>query len=184
MANYNKKISDTTIRVGEVRFVYAHVFSKRVNEDGTEGKYGVCLVWPKRDTATTELIRGAVDAAKQIGKSSKWGGKIPANCKTCIRDGDVDREDDDTFADCYFLNANAGRQPGIRVLENGQISEALDEEDFYSGCYGAATINFFPYDTQGSKGVGAGLNNVIKTRDGERLTGGTNADADFADMAD
>ena len=60
---------------------------------------------------------------------------------------------------------------------------ALDNDDFYSGCYGSASINFFPYNTKGNKGVAAGLNNVIKTRDGERLAGGKTAEEDFADLA-
>ena len=180
MANYNKKISDTLIRVGEVRFSFVNVFAPRRNKDGTDGKYGVCILWPKTDKATTELIMGAINAAKEIAKTK--GIKLNANSKTPIRDGDIDREDDETFAGCWFLNANGKQKPGIRVLDNGQVVEALDGEDFYSGCYGAATINFFPFDSEGNKGIGAGLNNVIKTRDGERLSGGTNADADFADL--
>ena len=47
--------------------------------------------------------------------------------------------------------------------------------------YARVTINFFPYDTQGSKGVGCGLGNVMKTRDGEPLAGGASAASDFAD---
>ena len=180
MPNYNKKISDTLIRIGEVRFSYVHVFAPRRNEDGTDGKYGLCALWPKTDTATTELVKSAIAAAKEVAKSK--GIKLPANCKTPIRDGDIDREDDENFAGCWFINCNGKQKPGVRVLDNGQVVEALDEEDFYSGCYGAATINFFPFDSNGNKGIGAGLNNVIKTRDGERLSGGTNADADFADL--
>ena len=70
------------------------------------------------------------------------------------------------------------------MLEGGVVSEALDGEDFYSGCYGAVTLNFFPYENSGNKGVGAGLNNVIKTRDGERLAGGRSAEEDFADLGE
>ena len=44
------------------------------------------------------------------------------------------------------------------------------------------TLDFFPYESSGNKGVGAGLNNVIKTRDGDRLSGGRSADEDFADL--
>ena len=94
----------------------------------------------------------------------------------------MDREDDANFAGMYFLNANCKQKPGVRVLDNGKVIEALDGEDFYSGCYGAMTVNFYPYDNSSNKGIGAGLNNVIKTRDGERLSGGTNADSDFADL--
>ena len=49
MANFNKKISETAIRIGEVRFSYAYVFSPRKNEDGTDGKYSVQLLIPKTD---------------------------------------------------------------------------------------------------------------------------------------
>lgn len=183
MANYNKKISDTNIRIGEVRFTYCHLFEKRKNDDGPEGKYGCCIIWPKSETAITQLINAAVEAAKLKGKSEKWGGKIPANVKSPIRDGDIDREDDDSFAGCYFVNANAGQAPGVCILENGQIVEALGTEDFYSGCYGAATLNLFPYENSGNKGIGVGVNNVIKTRDGERLAGGASAEQDFGDLA-
>lgn len=182
MAKFNKKIKDTSVRLGEVRFSYTAVFQPKKNDDGTPSKYGVCVIIPKEDTETVNLVKEAIDAAKQRGKHEKWGGKIPANVKSCLRDGDIDREDDEAFAGCYFLNASSRNKPGVKVLEDGIVSDALDEEDFYSGCYGAVTLDFFPYESSGNKGVGAGLNNVIKTRDGDRLSGGRSADEDFADL--
>ena len=182
MAKFNKKIKDTSVRLGEVRFSYTAVFQPKKNDDGTPSKYGVCIIIPKEDTETVNLVKEAIDAAKQRGKMGKWGGKIPANVKSCLRDGDIDREDDEAFAGCYFLNASSRNKPGVKVLEDGVVSDALDEEDFYSGCYGAVTLDFFPYESSGNKGVGAGLNNVIKTRDGDRLSGGRSADEDFADL--
>lgn len=182
MAKFNKKIKDTCVRLGEVRFSYTAVFQPKKNDDGTPSKYGVCIIIPKEDTETVNLVKEAIDAAKQRGKMEKWGGKIPANVKSCLRDGDIDREDDEAFAGCYFLNASSRNKPGVKVLEDGVVSDALDEEDFYSGCYGAVTLDFFPYESSGNKGVGAGLNNVIKTRDGDRLSGGRSADEDFADL--
>lgn len=182
MAKFNKKIKDTSVRLGEVRFSYTAVFQPKKNDDGTPSKYGVCIIIPKEDTETVNLVKEAIDAAKQRGKMEKWGGKIPANVKSCLRDGDIDREDDAAFAGCYFLNASSRNKPGVKVLEDGVVSDALDDEDFYSGCYGAVTLDFFPYESSGNKGVGAGLNNVIKTRDGDRLSGGRSADEDFADL--
>nr|DAV37500.1 MAG TPA: DNA helix destabilizing protein [Caudoviricetes sp.] len=182
MAKFNKKIKDTSVRLGEVRFSYTAVFQPKKNDDGTPSKYGVCIIIPKEDTETVNLVKEAIDAAKQRGKLEKWGGKIPANVKSCLRDGDIDREDDEAFAGCYFLNASSRNKPGVKVLEDGVVSDALDDEDFYSGCYGAVTLDFFPYESSGNKGVGAGLNNVIKTRDGDRLSGGRSADEDFADL--
>ena len=46
--------------------------------------------------------------------------------------------------------------------------------------YARVTINFFSYDSHGSKGVGCGLGNVLKIRDGETLSGGASAASDFA----
>ena len=65
MANFNKKISETAIRIGEVRFSYAYVFSPRKNEDGTDGKYSVQLLIPKTDKTALTLIENAINAAKQ-----------------------------------------------------------------------------------------------------------------------
>lgn len=183
MANYNKKINETNIRIGEVRFSYAHVFEPREDDEG-KGRYGVAVLIPKSDTATVELVKEAIEAAKQKGKTSKWGGKIPANAKSPLRDGNIDREDDPSYAGMWFLNCSSKQKPGVRVLENGRVVEALDQEDFYSGCWGAVTINMFPYDSNGNKGVGVGLNNLIKTRDDERLAGGATAEQDFADLGD
>ena len=179
---YNKKISDTTIRIGEVRFSYVYLFSRRRNEDGTEGKYSVSILVPKTDTEAIKLIENAINAGKELGKTTKWNGRIPSNVKTPLHDG-ADKDDPD-YEDYYYLNASNNRQPGIMVLENGARVKALDDEDFYSGCYGVAALTFKPYDFNGNKGVGCYVDNVIKTRDGERLAGGRSAEADFGDLGD
>ena len=186
MANYNKKINDTSIRLGLVRFGYVNVFSPRKNEDGTDGKYSVQLLIPKKDTQAKALIEAAVEAAKEKGKTSKWNGKIPPASKLTLplRDGDDEFPDDPTSEGMWFMNASTSpdRKPGVRILDGGQIVEALDGDDFYSGCYGCATVNFFPYNSSGNMGVSAGLNNVIKIEDGDRLAGGHSAEEDFGDL--
>lgn len=188
MANYNKKISETAIRLGEVRFSYANVFSPRKNEDGTDGKYSVQLLIPKADSVAKKLIDDAIEAAKKAGVAAKWNGKMPpvSKLKLPLRDGDDEFPDDDNYAGMWFMNCSSSKEqkPGVRTLENGQLVEALDNEDFYSGCYGCAAINFYAYNTSGNVGIAAGLNNVLKTRDGERLGGGGHtAEQDFGDLA-
>jgi hypothetical protein len=181
--NYNKPVSDTSVRIGEVRFSYANVFSPKADPNGKE-KYSCSILIPKSNKQALKLVEDAIEATKLIGKSSKWGGKIPANCKSPLRDGDIDREDDEAYAGMMFINASATTKskPVVRFVEDGQMFDALDEDDFYSGCYGAAVLNFFPYDSNGNKGVGCGLNVVVKTRDGEKFSGGVNADAALADL--
>lgn len=182
MKNVLKKFTDTNIRFN-CRFSYAAVFEPKATPNG-DMKYSVSLLIPKSDTATLQAIREAIEAAKEIGKSKCWGGKIPpaSTLKSILRDGDEERPDDEAYAGHMFLNVSSKRKPGVKVLDAGVIADALDETDFYSGCYGAAEINFYPYAEGGSKGVTAGLNNVIKLEDGEKMAGGMSADEAFSDL--
>ena len=179
----NKMNSETNVRLGEVRFSFCNVFSKRVNQDGTPGKYGCCVIIPKSNTEAVDMFKKAFENAKAQGKVTKWGGKVPAKVTLPLHDGDEERPDDPAFENCWYFNCSSGNAPGIRVKDElGQIVEALDDSDFYSGCYGAVVVNLFPYSASGNVGVGVGLNNLVKLRDGERLSGGRSADADFADL--
>lgn len=167
----------TKVITGEVRFSYAHVFEPH-SIDGSEPKYSVSILIDKKDKATLSRIKKAIEAAKQAG-AAKFGGKIPASLKLPLRDGDTEREDDETYAGKYFLNANCKTKPGI-LDKNG--SPILDSTEFYSGCYGHASITFYAFNTSGNKGIACGLNNVMKTRDGEPLGGRAKAEDDFADL--
>ena len=77
----------------------------------------------------------------------------------------------------YFFNASSDLKPGI-FDENWQ--EIIDPSEFYSGCYGRASVTMYPYDVSGSKGIGYGLSAVKKTEEGEKLGGATASAADFA----
>ena len=67
-----------------------------------------------------------------------------------------------------------------QVVHQSDINTELLPQDIYSGMYARVTINFFGYNRAGKRGVGCGLGNVMKTRDGEALAGGASAAADFA----
>ena len=70
-----------------------------------------------------------------------------------------------------------------QVVHQSNIRVQLAETDIYSGMYARVTLNFYPYDSSGNRGVGCGLGNFMKTRDGEPLSGRVNAETDFADFA-
>lgn len=166
---------ETKVVTGEVRFSYLNVWEPKSIND-SEPKYSVSLLIPKSDTATLKAINKAIEAAKQNGVT-KFGGKIPANLKLPLRDGDVDREDDPIYAGHYFINANCKTPPGL-VYKNGQ--RIIDSTELYSGCYGRASITFYAFNTSGNRGIACGLNNLMKTRDGEPLGGRSRAEDDFA----
>lgn len=170
------KNNATKVVTGEVRFSYLNVFEPK-SIDGNEAKYSVSLLIPKTDTATLIKIEAAIEAAKQAG-IGKFGGKIPANLKLPLRDGDVDREDDETYAGHYFINASCKTKPGL-IFKNGHKIE--DSTELYSGCYGRASVNFYAFNTNGNRGIACGLNNLQKLRDGDALGGRSRAEDDFAD---
>jgi len=171
-------LPSTKVVTGEVRFSYANIWEPQ-SINGSDPKYSVSLLIPKEDKKTLNAINKAIEAAKELGKSTKFGGKIPPNLKLPLRDGDVDRPDDEVYAGHYFVNANCKTKPGI-VDKNGQ--PIIDSTEVYSGCYGHASITFYPFSMNGNKGIACGLNHLMKTIDGDPLGGRSRAEDDFAEL--
>ncbi len=180
MANTNT-VKIQKVITGLVRFSYAKVFKAESVGESDEPKFSVSLIIPKSDKTTLNKIRAAIEAAKEAGKTSKFGGKIPTNLKLPLRDGDEERPDDEAYANSYFVNASCLTKPGV---VDKDLNPILDQDEFYSGCYGRASITFYPFNANGNKGIAAGLNNVQKLKDGESLGGRQSAEADFSDDFD
>lgn len=167
----------TKVVTGKVRFCYANVFEPTAMSENDTPKYNICILIPKSDTVTLDKIKKAIEAAKEAGKAklADRNGKIPMNIKLPLRDGDIDRSDDPAFEGTMFINASTLRKPSI---VDRDLNPIMSREEFYSGCYGRASINFYAFNVQ-SKGIAAGLNNLQKLEDGEPLMGGSTAEEDF-----
>ncbi|BBH19800.1 hypothetical protein Back11_11450 [Paenibacillus baekrokdamisoli] len=176
--------TNTKVVTGKVRLSYTHVFTPQ-SIDGGDEKYSTAILIPKTDKETLRKIKAAVDTAKEQGKS-KWGGKVPANIKTPLRDGDEERPDDETYAGHYFLNASSKNKPGIAkpigkdAAGKTKFAEITDTTEVYSGCYAKVSLNFYPFDMKGNRGVAAGLNNIVKVQDGDFLGGRSSVNDDFS----
>lgn len=181
----------TRIMIKNARASYANIFQAKAINEGDDEKYSISLIIPKDDEKTIANINKAIENAKEVGKE-KFGGKIPKNLKTPLRDGDDEREDDEAYQGCYFMNATTKRKP--QVLDTvGQRTD--DPDEVYSGCYIHITVNFYAFAVSGNKGIACGLGNIMKAKDGEPLSGGgakaedefaefINFDADLDDMFD
>lgn len=156
------------------RFSYLHCWEPD-SVNGGDPKYSVSAIIPKSDTKTINAIRAAVEQAKK-DSVSKWGGKIPANLKLPLRDGDLDRPDDEAYANSYFFNANSRQAPQV---VDARVQPILDQSEVYSGCYGKISVTFYGYNSNGNRGIAAGLGNIQKLRDGESLGGRSSAADDF-----
>lgn len=174
MPNTTKNTPVTKVII-PCRISFANIFAPKAINGGDE-KYSVSCVIPKSDKATLMKIHKAVEAAKEDGKVRKWNGKIPPNLKLPLRDGDIDRPDDETYQDCMFVNATSKDAPGI---VDRRVQPVTDPMMVYSGCYCNVSVNFYAFNANGNRGVAAGLSNIQFVRDGERLSGRVSAEAEF-----
>ena len=130
---------------------------------------------------TVEKIKAAIQAAYEEGQSKlKGNGKsVPALSviKTPLRDGDLERPDDEAYKNSYFINANSASAPGIVDADRNPI---MERSEMYSGVKGRASINLYAYNVNGNRGIACGLNNLQKISDGTPLGGRSRAEDDFA----
>ena len=168
-------MSETKVII-PARLSYANIWEPKSINGGPE-KFSASLIIPKSDTKTIAAIEKAVEAAVE-GNLDKFGGKKPklSAIKTPLRDGDTDR-DDDAYADAMFVNANSTTAPQV---VDARVKPVLDRDEVYSGCYVNVSVNFYAFNTNGNRGVAAGLGNIQKVRDGERLDGRVSADKEFS----
>lgn len=170
----------TNVTTGKVRLSYAKLFTPATAPGSDTPKYSTAVLIDKTDKATIGKINAAIEEAKEQGKA-KWGGKIPAKLKTPLRDGDEEKPDDPNYAGKMFFNCSSIKRPGV---VDRDLNPILDADEVYSGCYARVAVNFYPFDTNGNRGIAAGLNHVQKLADGERLGGGVSLEAAFADDVD
>ena len=161
---------------------YAYLFKPRpADEPGKEPKYGVCLIWDKKDLPKLKEMTDKIQAlaVKTFGPEAikdLKNGKL----KGWIRDGDVAHPDKKEFKGKLFINANSTRRPGV-VDCNAQ--PVMGPEDAYSRCLVRASINLFSFTKGGNRGVSFGLQNLMVVEKRERMDGGRSAEEDFKEFA-
>lgn len=179
-----KFMNPTKVVTGICTFSYLNCWDAKAINGGAP-KFSVSLIIPKSDIKTVQKINAAIEAAYQEGQSKLKGNSksVPALSilKTPLRDGDLERPDDEAYKGCYFINANSATAPGIVDADRQPI---LDRSEMYSGVKGRASINLYAYNVNGNRGIACGLNNLQKISDGTPLGGKTRAEDDFATEED
>jgi len=167
--------SNAKVITGIVRLSYANVWEPR-SINGSNPKYSVSIIIPKSDQDTLTRINQAVDAAITEG-IGKFGGKIPPkeSLKLPLRDGDVER-DDEAYKNSYYINANSITAPEV---VDAHVQPILERSEIYSGVYARVSISFYAFNSNGNRGIAAGLGNIQKIKDGEHLGGHASATEDF-----
>lgn len=165
------------VLTNEVRFSFVHLLRPYQQNEKDEPKYSVTILVPKTDTATVQEIQRAIQWATQQGVEKKWGGVRPAIVTSPIWDGDGVRQNGEAFGpECkghWVFTASVKAEKGAPEIVDTTGAHITGESQIYSGMYGRAFVQFFPYNYGGKKGVGCSLGPIQKTRDGDALSGHT-----------
>lgn len=166
-----------------VRCSYMNVHQPR--ESNGKTKYGIMLLIPKGDKKNEDKIDRAIAAVKKKCLATKFDG-TEKGVKTTKRDGDNPEWASAETLGHWILNVSNLNKP---MLQDEDGNPLMDATEMYSGCYCHVAVDFFGYKTQtqdGSwvKGISASFSLVRKAKDGERLDGRQNRDAEIAEASD
>lgn len=171
----------TTVTTGKVRLSYVHLFSAYAHQPGQDPKYSTTILVPKSDIATKQRIDAAINTAIETGIKDKWGGFRPPILAIPVYDGDGVRPSDGMpfGQECkgHWVFTASSKQP-IAVVD-ANLNPIINQSEVYSGIYARVAVTFFPYNSNGKKGIGCGLGPVQKLEDGEPLGGGISAEQAF-----
>jgi len=174
-------VNPAKIVTGVCRLSYANIWqAKSIN--GGAPKFSTSILIPKSDTKTIAKVKAAIQAAYEEGEGKLKGNSKSApslaSLKTPLRDGDIERPDDEAYAGHWFLNANSNTAPGVVDASREPI---YDTSEIYSGVYARVSLSFYAFNSNGNRGIACGLQNIQKVRDGESLGGKAKAEDDFDD---
>lgn len=164
-------MTNRDVTTGVARLSYEHVFQPYARNAGDTPRYSTTILVPKSDTQTKAAIDAAIEAAKQAGMATKYGGVIPPVLAIPVYDGDGTRPSDGMpfGPECkghWVFTASNKNRPEVIGMNRQPI---INESEIYSGVYAYVNVTFFPYNSNGRKGVGCALNCLMKAKDGEPL---------------
>jgi hypothetical protein len=177
----NQNIKDVV--TGKVRLSFVHLFTPYAHQQGAEPKYRTTILVPMSDIATKQKIDSAINTAIQEGVASKWNGVRPPVLAIPVHDGDGVRPSDGMpFGDeCKGHWVFTASSKDIQQVVDINVQPILNQSEIYSGVYARVSVRFFPYASNGKKGIGCGLGPVQKLEDGEPLGGRVSAASAFGD---
>ncbi len=164
------------------RVSYPNVMKPKLNNLSGKQEYSLEALFP------IDADISALKAAAKAAIVEKWGEdqtKWPKNLRNPIKkQGERTKEIDgktvlpEPYVDgAFYLSLKSTQKPG---LVNEQVEDIIDASEFYAGCFARATVSVYAYDQAGNRGVGFGLMNIQKVKDGDPLGSRTRAQDDFA----
>lgn len=197
MATANKIVKPKRVKLVTpvFRISFPNLFvARRSDEDdpNSKPKFGCAAVWTpaKFTTREKELWRALLGELNTVSVRDfrKPWKELPDNIRRGLRDGAA-KADLEGYGDgTRFANITSKQRPGVIDKDRNPIGpDHGNEEEIYPGCYCRATVQVFSFGLKpGSKGkgVGIGLGNIQKIKDGPRLDNRVAAEDDFDEDVD
>ena len=161
----NKDKSIIKVVTGKVRFNYVNLLKPKAIVEGAEPRYSVVLLIAKKDKKTLLDIENAIALAIAKGVRTN-GAAFDDDARVPLKDGDSEDVTEEVYKNHYYINTTSKYRPGV---VDKSLKNIDDENEIYSGCYGRASLVFYPYVSIDGAGVGCGLRNIQKLEDGEAL---------------
>lgn len=167
-------MENTQITLMNVRLSYTHILKPYARDPKATPKFQTTILLPKSDTSAKAAIDAVIAAATRNGIADKWNGAAPQVVPNPIWDGDGLTQNGNPFGPeakgHWVFTASSAEDKPVEVVD-ANMQPIISPTQIYSGVYANISVNFFPYNFQGKKGIGCGLGPVQKVADGEPLGG-------------
>ena len=181
------------VKTPEARGSFVHLLERETKMDGSAGSYSMLMLFPKSSSDWRQDLPWLWDNVKECLMAQYPGGtNMPpvfaqggAGKPFPVGDGDVPNSRgnvQEAHKGHWVLRVGSGNfNPEVNLMDGvtktlGQMTQST----CYSGCFFQVIGNSYFYDVGGNLGVAFGMNNVLKTRDGESL-GGSGGGGNAAD---
>ncbi len=149
------KITKIKFVTGLVKFEDVQIFQPFSDIEGIKEKFFITLVIPKSDKSEIRRLRNVLKETK-LSNEAFFSVDLKKDSSP-LKDGNKSQRS--TLINSYYLVASSHKKPGI---VDGDLNPITASNQIYNGCYGRASITFYPYKTKSKIGIGVELSNVQK----------------------
>ncbi len=163
----DKKPKEHVIITPIARVAFPHLH-KPDSYKGNDPKWSVMLVFD----ADTDLSAMKKEIKRVMIKThgtdkDEW----PDEWRRPFRDGKVKKKLEGFEPGMQFITISSQFQPEC-IGPDKEVIGDLEAKDIYAGCYGRASVVCYWYSNSGNQGIGFGLRNFQKCKEGKPIAGG------------
>lgn len=178
-----------TLITPEFKVSYPKVFKPELNKLNNQMEFSVMALFKKGEDLSA-LKKAAQEAlVEKFGQAKVAELAKAGKLRTPFRD-----QKDKAYTDeatgksvmpagmeegAIFITLRTKQRPGVVDMSVKTI-DALNENEFYGGCFAKASVSVYAYEKGTNYGVNFGLRNIQKTKDGDPLGSRTRPQDDFA----